>query len=204
MNPNNNQSSINYPCNDNATGYHRPPLPRSFKHACHGIRVYGPFSSLLIAYRGPNPTSHGKQRYEAFGELSWDCLRLSKDSLLGLSRVWSNSRARVLSRVQGNQTRTASHERVDYGAFSVLSIALINHSCDPILGLFILASVGGNSHALTLAIIRRNQIRILFVLDSTQSLFLGLITTHQSRVKLNVPYTVTTGTCGHRWPFCNA
>ena len=194
MDPNGCQSSINDPCNDNTVGCHWPPLPRSFKHACHGIRVCGPFSSLLIAYRGPNPTSHGKRRYEAFGELSWDCLRLSKDSLLGLSGVWGNSRARVLSRVQGNQTRIASYGWVAYGAFSVLSIALLNYSHDSILGLFILASVGGNFHALILAIIRRNQMRILFVLSSIWSSFWGLIAAHQSGMELNVPCTVITGT----------
>ena len=153
MDPKDYQSSINDPFNDNAAGCHWPSLPRSFKHTCHGIRVYGPFSSLLIAYRGPNPTSHGKQCYGAFWELSWDCLRLSKDSLLGLSKVWGNSRARVLARVQGSQTRTASYGGICYE---------ISH--DSILDLFSLICVRDNSRAFVWFIIQKNQTRIIFFL----------------------------------------
>ena len=70
----------------------------------------------------------------------------------------------------------------------------INHSRGPILDHFSLASIWGNSRALFLSIIRRNQTRILFVLDLAQRLFWGLVAAHQSRLELNVPYTVITGT----------
>ncbi len=79
-------------------------------------------------------------------------------------------------------------------AFGVLSNLSIDHSRDPILDHFSLTTVRGNSRALFLSIIRRNQTRILFVLDFAWGLFWGFIAAHQSTMKLNVPYTVTTGT----------
>ena len=57
----------------------------------------------------------------------------------------------------------AYHEKQAYGVIANLSIA---HSRVPILDLFSLASIGGNSRALVLSIARRNQTRILFVLNS--------------------------------------
>ncbi len=83
------------------------------------------------------------------------------------------------------------YERQAYGVFSNLSIY---HSRDPILDLFSLAIIWGNSRALIRSTIRGNQTRILFVLDSAQGLFWGLIAAHPSGLKLNVPYTVITGT----------
>ena len=88
----------------------------------------------------------------------------------------------------------ADHESVSYGAFTVLSIALspsqsftrpgyekqiygvssnlsIAHSRTSNLDLFSLASIWGNSRALILAIIRRNQTRILFVWDYNWAFF---------------------------------
>ncbi len=111
----------------------------------------------------------------------------------------------------------ADHGRISYGISSTLSIVLspgksftlahhgkqayrvfsnpsIDHSRDPILDYFSLASIRGNSRALFLSIIGRNQTRILFVLDFAGRLFWDLIAAHQSRLKLNVPYTVITGT----------
>ena len=115
----------------------------------------------------------------------------------------------------------ADHGRVGYGISPTLSIILspgesftlahhgkqayrdfsnpsIHHSRDPILDHFSLASVGDNSRALFLSIMRRNQTRILFVLDFVRGSFWGLIAAHQSKLKLNVPYTVITGTNAHR------
>ena len=115
----------------------------------------------------------------------------------------------------------AGHGRVSYGAFSTLSIILSpsqsftlahhgkqacgvlfnlsnNHSRDPILDLFSLAIIWGNSRALFLSIINRNQTRIIFVLGSAWSLFRGFIAAHQFRLESNVPYTVITGTNAHR------
>lgn len=91
----------------------------------------------------------------------------------------------------GKSFTRACREIQAYGIFSNLSH---NHSHDLILGLFSLASVGGNSRALVRFMIRENQTRILFVLDSAWGLFWGLIAAHQLRLKLNVPYTVITGT----------
>ena len=81
----------------------------------------------------------------------------------------------------------AHHERQAYGVPSSLS-----NNCfhAPILGFFSLASVGGNSRALVLAIVRRNQTRILFVWDSIWPLFWSLIATYQAEGELDVPYTV--------------
>ena len=64
-----------------------------------------PFSGLLMAHPGPNYPFHGKWAYGPFWGLSWDFLYRSKQSLLGLSSVWGNSRARGLSVIRGNQTR---------------------------------------------------------------------------------------------------
>ena len=111
----------------------------------------------------------------------------------------------------------ANHGRMGYGISPTLSIILspsqsftlachrkqvygishnlfLHHSRDPILDHFSLASVGDNSRALFLSIMRRNQTRILFVLDFARGSFWGLIAAHQSVMKLNVPYTVITGT----------
>ena len=79
-------------------------------------------------------------------------------------------------------------------AYGVLSKLFIYHSRDPILAPFSLASIWGNSRALFLSIIRRNQTRILFVLDFARGSFWRFIEAHQPSMKLNVPYTVTTGT----------
>ena len=107
----------------------------------------------------------------------------------------------------------AIHERMDYGTFSVLSIALspsksfthsshekrthgvpanlsFNHSRDPILALFSVASIWGSSRASVLSIIRRNQTRILFMWDSVWAFFGGLIAGYQTEEKLDVAYTV--------------
>ena len=105
MDPNGNQFSIDNPCNDNTARWHRPPLPRSFKHPSHGERAYWPSYGLLIAHLGPNSSSHEKRRYGPFWGFSWCPLRFSKKLLLGLSRVWANSRARILSIIRGDQTR---------------------------------------------------------------------------------------------------
>ena len=87
-------------------------------------------------------------------------------------------------------TRT-HYERQAYGIPSNLSI---HHFRGPILDLSSLAIIWGNSRALFLSMIRGNQTRILFVLDFVWALFWGLIAAHPSRLKLNVPYTVITGT----------
>ena len=62
----------------------------------------------------------------------------------------------------------ACHGKQVYGVSSNLSIA---HSRTSNLGLFSLASIWGNSRALVLAIIRRNQTRILFVWDYKWAFF---------------------------------
>ena len=91
----------------------------------------------------------------------------------------------------GKSFTCPSHERQTY----IVSLSLSrNHSRDPVLDLFGLAIVRGNSHALFLAIVLGNQTRILFVLFSAGRLFLGFIAAHPSALNLNVPYTVTTGT----------
>ena len=105
------------------------------------------------------------------------------------------------------------HESVCYGAFAILSITLSpsqsftrsnhkkqaygvpadlskNHFRTSTLGFLSLTSVGGNSRALVLAIIRRNQTRILFVWDSVQAFLGGVIAAHQAEAELDVPYTV--------------
>ena len=79
-------------------------------------------------------------------------------------------------------------------AYGVLSNLSTNYSRDPILDHFSAASVWSNSRALSLSIMRRNQTRILFVLDFARGSFWGFIAAHQSAMKLNVPYTVITGT----------
>ena len=81
----------------------------------------------------------------------------------------------------------AHHERQAYGVSSNLSK---NHSRAPTLGLFSLASIGGNSRALFPAITQRNQTRILFVQDSIWAFFESFIAAHQTGAKLNVAYTV--------------
>ncbi len=109
------------------------------------------------------------------------------------------------------------HGRMDYGVFPVFSLVLspsksftlayhekqvcgishnlsLHHSHDPILDHFSLASIQGNSRALFLSMIGRNQTRILFVLDFVRGSFWSLIAAHHSAMKLNVPYTVITGT----------
>ena len=190
MDPNDIQFSINDPFNDNAVRCPRYTLPRSFKPTGHGIGPCGAFYDLLTAHRGLHPTGHREQAYRAF-KLSWDSLRLSKEPLLGLSGVWGNSRACVLASVQGNQTRTVSHERQAYGVSSNLSIY---HSLDPILDHFSLACIGGRSRTFVRSIIRGNQTRILFILDRLGGSFWDLVTAHQFCTKLDVPYTVITGT----------
>ena len=167
MDPTGFQCSINDPFNDKAGGWRRPPLPRSFKPSGHGIRACGAFPGLLIAHRGPNPSHYGKRRSGAFEGLSWDSLRLSKDPLLGLSSVSGNSRARVLARVQGKQTRTVGYGRMGYGVLSNLSI---DHSRDPVLDHFSLVLVEGNSRAFSLSVIQRNQTRILFFFFTSTAL----------------------------------
>ena len=91
----------------------------------------------------------------------------------------------------GKSFTCAYYERQAYGVSFSLSI---DHSRDPILDLFSLANVGGNSRALFRTTIRGNQTRILFVWGSARGLFWGLIAAHPSRLKLDVPYTVITGT----------
>ena len=81
----------------------------------------------------------------------------------------------------------AHHERQAYGVSSNLSK---NHSRSPTLGLFRLASIGGNSRALVQTIIRRNQTRILFVWDSAGTFFGSLATAYQAKAELDVAYTV--------------
>ena len=143
MDPNGNQCSINCPFNDNAVGFSRPTLPRSFTLTDHGRIGYGAFPVLSIIL---SPSK------------SFTC------AYCGIQ------------------------------AYGVLSNLSNNYSRDPILDLFSLANVRGNSRALFLSIIDRNKTRILFVLDSARGLFWGFIAVHQLRLKLNVPYTVTTGT----------
>ena len=107
----------------------------------------------------------------------------------------------------------ADHGRVGYGISPTLSIILspgesftlayhrkqayrnssnpsIHHSRDPILDHFSLASVGGNSRAPVLSIIRRNQTRILFVLVRVCASFCILLQCIKSGSSLKVPYTV--------------
>ena len=105
------------------------------------------------------------------------------------------------------------HGRMDCGTFPVLSITLspgksftlacreiqaygilsdlsIDHSRDPILDLFSLASIWGNSRALILSIICRNQTRILFLFVRICALFSILLQCVKSGLSLKVPYTV--------------
>ena len=107
----------------------------------------------------------------------------------------------------------AGHGRTSYGVFSILSIApspgksftrssherqaygdpfdlSINHFRTPILDLFSLTSVWGNSRALVQSIIRGNQTRILFVLFFAWEAFWILLQCVKSGLNLNVPYTV--------------
>ena len=107
----------------------------------------------------------------------------------------------------------AHHENVRYGAFAVLSITLSpgqsftrpyhekqawgissnlsgNHSRAPTLCFLSLASVGGNSRAFILATTRGNQTRILFMLNPVWAFLGSLITAHQAKTELDVPYTV--------------
>ena len=81
----------------------------------------------------------------------------------------------------------AYHERQAYGVPASLSN---NHSRTPILGLFSLASIWGNSRALVLSIARGNQTRILFVCYSIWAFFGDLVTAHQAEGQLDVAYTV--------------
>ena len=88
MDPTGFQCSINDPFNDKAGGSHRPPLPRSFKPARHGMQACGPFPGLLIAHRGSNTPGYEKRAYEAFEGFSRGLLTF----------VW------VLPIIRGNQT----------------------------------------------------------------------------------------------------
>ena len=81
----------------------------------------------------------------------------------------------------------AHYERQAYGVSSNLSK---NHSRASILGLFSLASIWGNSRAPILAIVRRNQTRILFAWDSAGIFFGSLATAYQAKAELDVAYTV--------------
>ena len=81
----------------------------------------------------------------------------------------------------------AHHERQAYGVPTSLSN---NYFHTPVLGFFSLASVRGNSRALVLAIVRRNQTRILFVLNPIWAFLGSLIAAHQTKAELDVPYTV--------------
>ena len=94
----------------------------------------------------------------------------------------------------GKSFTLTGHGRQAYEVSSNLSI---DHSRDSILDLFSLANVEGISRALIRSMIQVNQTRILFVWDSDWGLFWGLIAAHPSRLKLKVPYTVTTGTFAH-------
>ena len=105
MDLNGNQFSIDHPYSDNTACCYKLPLPRSFKHSSHVKRAYGPFLGLLIDHLGPNSPSYEKRCYGFFWGLSSDFLHRFTNPLLGLSCVWVNSRARVLSITQGNQTR---------------------------------------------------------------------------------------------------
>ena len=197
MNPNDIQCSINCPFNDNTVGCSGPTLPRSFTLADHGMRVYGPFSGRLIAHRGPNPSQRedGLRRpSKTFPGSTFTFYR----PILGLSIVCGNSRATVVSRVPGRETRTVRHGIQALKTFSVLSIVLSPSKLFTCIRLFSLANVEGISRALFRSIIRVNQTRILFAWDSAQGLFWGFIAAHPSRLKLNVPYTVITGTNAHR------
>ena len=79
------------------------------------------------------------------------------------------------------------HERQAYGVLSDLSN---NHSHDPILDLFSVASVGDNPRALVLSIMRGNQTRILFVFIYARVSFCSLLQCVKSGSSLKVPYTV--------------
>ena len=87
----------------------------------------------------------------------------------------------------GKSFTRALHKKQAYGVFSNLSL---NHSRTSNLGLFSVASIGGNSRALVLAIMRRNQTRILFVWDVIWALLGGLIAAYQARAELDVASTV--------------
>ena len=105
------------------------------------------------------------------------------------------------------------HGSLSYGVFPLLSITLSpgksftlacyerqgcgvpfhfsnNHSRDPVLDFFSLASVGGNSRALFRSITRRNQTRILFVLVRVCASSYILLQCVKSGLSLKVPYTV--------------
>ena len=105
MDPNGNHFSINVSFNDNAVRGSGPPLPRSFKPPGHGIHACRPFPGLLTAHQGLYSPFQGKRCYGLFWGLSGDSLYRFINSLLGLSCVWGNSRARVLAIIRGNQTR---------------------------------------------------------------------------------------------------
>ena len=105
---------------------------------------------------------HGSVSYEAFSTLSI---------------ILSPSKSFTLTH----------HERQAYGVLSDLSN---NHSHDPILDLFSVASVGDNSRALILSIIRGNQTRILFVPFHLCALFYFLLQCVEYGSSLKVPYTV--------------
>ena len=139
MDPNGNQCSIDYLCNDNTVGYHEFTLPRSFTLAGHGRVSYRVSSTLSI--------------------------------------ILSPSKSFTLTH----------HRKQVYG---VLSNPSNNHSRDPILGTFSLASIWGNPRALVLSIIRRNQTRILFVFVCTHVSFCILLQCVKSGSSLKVPYTV--------------
>ena len=80
-----------------------------------------------------------------------------------------------------------NHEKQAYGVLINLSIV---HSRTPILDCLSSASVGGNSRALVLATVRRNQTRILFVWGFIWAFLKGLTTAYQAEAELDVAYTV--------------
>ena len=124
--------------------------------------------------RSPLPRSftragHGRQSYGVFSRLS-------------------------PSLFPGRSFTRAHHERQAYGVFINLSI---NHSRTSILDLFRLSSVGGNSRALSVAIIQEKETRILFVLIPGWRSFLGLLRRINLENPRKCPATVITGTFAH-------
>ena len=105
MNPNASQSSINWPFNSSTLACHGCTLPRSFRPHHHENRAYGPFPGLLMAHLGPNRPFHRKRAYGPFESLFQGLSCCPNQSLLGLSSVRGNSRARGLSVIRGSQTR---------------------------------------------------------------------------------------------------
>ena len=139
MDPNSNQCSIDYPCNDNTVHYSGLTLPRSFTLAHHGRIGYGVFPLLSI--------------------------------------ILSPSQSFTL----------VQDERQIYGVSSDLSN---NHSCDPILDLFSVASVGGNSRAPCLVHYLGESDANSFRVGSCLCVVLLFIAVRQVGSSLKVPYTV--------------